>query len=100
MKYVVMAEYANAKITVETNDVEVLFNEAEQHRGCDHLCICDGATGEVLMHTGDEPYCTDEFALMALGWLMMNNWGEPQEEPTAEEMVLAMIAEIANEIGA
>ena len=102
MKYVVMAEYANAKVTVETNDVEVLFNEAEQHRGCDHLCICDGATGEVLMHTGDEPYCTDEFALMALGWLMMNNWGEPdpQPEPTAEEMVLAMIAEIANEIGA
>lgn len=100
MKYVVIAEYANAKITVETNEVEVLFNEAEQHRGCDHLCICDGSTGEVLMHTGDEPYCTDEFALMALGWLMMNNWGEPQEEPTAEEMVLAMIAEIANEIGA
>lgn len=100
MKYVVIAEYANAKITVETNDIEVLFNEAEQHRGCDHLCICDGSTGEVLMHTGDEPYCTDEFALMALGWLMMNNWGEPQEEPTAEEMVLSMIAEIANEIGA
>ena len=100
MKYVVMAEYANAKVTVETNDVEVLFNEAEQHRGCDHLCICDGSTGEVLMHTGDEPYCTDEFALMALGWLMMNNWGEPQPEPTAEEMVFAMIAEIANEIGA
>ena len=100
MKYVVIAEYANAKITVETNDVEVLFNEAEQHRGCDHLCICDGSTGEVLMHTGDEPYCTDEFALTAMGWLMMNNWGEPQEEPTAEEIVLAMIAEIANEIGA
>ena len=100
MKYVVIAEYANAKITVETNEVEVLFNEAEQHRGCDHLCICDGSTGEVLMHTGDEPYCTDEFVLMALGWLMMNNWGEPQEEPTAEEMVLSMIAEIADEIGA
>ena len=100
MKYVVMAEYENAKVTVETNDVEVLFIEAERHRGCPHLCICDGFTGEVLMHTGDEPYCTDEFALMALGWLMMNNWGEPQPEPTAEEMIFAMIAEIANEIGA
>ena len=76
MKYVVIAEYADAKITTETNDIEVLFLEAERHRGCDHLCICDGSTGEVLMHTGDEPYCTDEFALMAMGWLMAQHWGD------------------------
>ena len=75
MKYVVMAEYANAKITVETNDVEVLFNEVKNHQFCDHLCICSGETGEVLMHTGDEPYTTDEFALMLLGWLMTQAWG-------------------------
>jgi hypothetical protein len=28
------------------------------------------------MHTGDEPYCTDEFALMATGWLMAQYWGD------------------------
>lgn len=76
MKYVVIAEYADAKITTETNDMEVLFLEAERHRGCDHLCICSGETGEVLMHTGDESYCTDEFALMATGWLMAHYWGD------------------------
>lgn len=96
MKYVVIAEYADAKITTETNDIEVLFLEAERHRGCDHLCICDGSTGEVLMHTGDEPYCTDEFALMAMGWLMAQHWGEEEDEPEEEEvsgaeMVLALI---------
>ena len=46
MKYVVIAEYADAKVTTETNDIEVLFLEAERNRGCDHLCICDGITGE------------------------------------------------------
>ena len=75
MKYVVMAEYDDAKVTVETNDVEILFLEAERHRECNHLCICSGETGEVLMHTGDEPYTTDEFALMLLGWLMTQAWG-------------------------
>ena len=68
MKYVIGAEYANAKITTEVNDVDVMLNVAENHRDCNHLCVYSGETGEVLMHTGDEPYCTREFALMRLGW--------------------------------
>ena len=77
MKYVMMAEYANEKVTVETNDVEVLFHEVEENRVCEHLCVCDGETGEVLMCSGDEPYCTDEFALMLVGWMVMNHWDNP-----------------------
>ena len=76
MKYVVIAEYADAKITIETNDIEVLFIEAERHIGCDRMCVCDGFTGEVLMHTGDESYCTKEFALMAIDWLKVHYWGD------------------------
>lgn len=77
MKYVVFAEYEDANVSVETNDMEVMFAEAERHRGCPHLCIADGETGEVLMHTGSEPYCSDEFAMMWLGWMMLQHWGEP-----------------------
>lgn len=95
MKYVVIAEYVDAKITTETNDIEVLFLEAERHRGCCHLCICDESTGEVLMHTGDEFYCTDEFALMAMGWLMTHQWEESEpEEVSSGGMVLALITEM------
>ncbi len=79
MKYAVIAEYSDAKVTVETNDVEVMFLEVGQHQDCNHLCVCDGTTGEVLMHTGDEPYCTDEFALMQLGWQSLQSMDESEE---------------------
>jgi hypothetical protein len=78
MKYAVIAEYNDAKVTVETNDVEVMFLEIGQRQDCNHLCVCDGTTGEVLMHTGDEPYCTDEFALMQLGWQALQSMDEPE----------------------
>lgn len=96
MKYVIFAEYEDAKVSVETNDVEVLFAEADRHRGCPHLCIVSGETGEVLMHTGDEPYCTDEFAMMLLGWLMLQHWGEPAEitNPNYEPSLLGLLAEL------
>ena len=81
MKYAIISEFDNAKVTVETNDISVacteFFNRVED---ASHVCICDGETGEVLAHTGDEPYCTDEMALMLLGHLMAEAWGE-EEEP-------------------
>lgn len=79
MKYIVIAEYVDNKITTKVNDIEELFLEAERHRDCDHLSICDVATGEVLIRTGDKPYCTEEFALTVTDWLMARHWGDSRQ---------------------
>ena len=99
MKYVVIAEYADAKITTETNDPEVAILEMIQRdmEGV-HAHVVDGFTGEVLaiVNSPDgENYSTQEFALMTLGVLMAYHWeeGEP-EEVSGGEMVLALIAEM------
>lgn len=82
MTYNVIANYENAKVTVETNDVNVaiadFMEKLEQGVAVD---LVDGFTGEVLAYTNqpnrDEPsYYTAEMSLMILGWLMAENWGE------------------------
>ena len=107
MKYTIISEFANAKITVETNDVctacAEFLNRAED---ADHTCICDGTTGEVLANTGDDPYCTDEFCLILLGYLMVDAWDEDddeesaEEEPTEEDPMAALIEAIHGPLGA
>ena len=92
MKYTIISEFANAKLTVETNDIRTacaeFLNRAED---ADHTCICDGTTGEVLANTGDDPYCTDEFGLILLGYLMADAWNEDDDEEPAEEDLLAAL---------
>ena len=72
------------RFTYDTNDVrkaiETTFECADESA---EVCICNGYTGEVLFHNGDEPYCTDEMGLMMLGFLMEQSWGK--EEPQDEE---------------
>lgn len=80
MKYVVIAQYTDAEVSTKTNDVEIVFLEMFNHRNCDELCVCDGETGEVLFHTGDEPYCTTEFGLMLTGWVSVHEQMLAQEE--------------------
>ena len=95
-KYVVESFYDDAKVTVETNDPEVAVLEMMQRdmNGVHAHCI-DGLTGEVLAlvnHPGQ--FAQPEFALMTLGVLMahqMEQEEEPVDEPTAEELVLALI---------
>lgn len=92
MKYTIISEFANAKLTVETDDIRTacaeFLNRAED---ADHTCICDGTTGEVLANTGDDPYCTDEFGLILLGYLMADAWDEDDDEEPAEEDLLAAL---------
>lgn len=98
MKYVISAEYANAKVSVETNDVHIACTEfLNRVDDCDHVCICDGFTGEVFAHTGEEPWCSDEFALILLGFLMQEAWGEEEEEEVVDfgdQLISAFMAEI------
>ena len=77
MKYAIISEFDNAKLTVETNDVHTACTEfLLRAEDASHVCICDGFTGEVLCHNGDEPWCTDEMALMILGYMCAEAWGD------------------------
>lgn len=130
--YSVIITSEGERFTYETNDVrKAIAASFECADDASHICICNGFTGEVLFHNGDEPYCTDEMGLMMLGFLMEQNWGEddePQDEeevcpmcggevedgvcqycgicvecdhddPTAEELISAIVAKIATEFG-
>ena len=86
------------EIVIKTNDVSYAIREylRADDAGCE-VCLCNGFTGEVLCHNGDEPYCTDEMALMILGYMCAEHWGDEDEddEPAEEsggEMVLRLIA--------
>ena len=90
------------EIVIKTNDVTYAIREylRADEAGCE-VCLCNGYTGEVLCHNGDEPYCTDEMALMILGYMCAEAWGEEDEdeddepaEETGGEMVLRLIAGI------
>ena len=78
------------EIVIKTNDVTYAIREHLRacEAGCE-VCLCNGYTGEVLCHNGDEPWCTDEMALMILGYLCAEAWGEEDEdedeEPAEEE---------------
>ena len=110
MKYVISVFYDDAEVDVKTNDVEIAILEMlKADKTGNHAHVCDGATGEVLaiVNSPDgERYCTEEFALMTLGFLfkMEQEVAEEEEaecvdcEPdpveecmSAEDMVLKML---------
>ena len=74
------------EIVIKTNDVTYAIKEylRADEAGCE-VCLCNGFTGEVLCHNGDEPWCTDEMALMILGYLCAENWGDEVEDDAEEE---------------
>lgn len=91
--YSVIITTEDNRFTYESNDVReairATFECADENP---EVCICNGYTGEVLFHNGDEPYCTDEMGLMMLGFLMEESWGEQKEEP--EQTVAEILEEI------
>ena len=91
--YSVIITTEDNRFTYEFNDVReairATFECADENP---EVCICNGYTGEVLFHNGDEPYCTDEMGLMMLGFLMEESWGEQEEEP--EQTVAEILEEI------
>ena len=74
------------EIVIKTNDVTYAIREylRADEAGCE-ACLCNGYTGEVLCHNGDEPWCTDEMALMVLGYMCAEHWGEEAEDKEEEE---------------
>ena len=83
------------EIVIKTNDVTYAIREylRADEAGCE-VCLCNGFTGEVLCHNGEEPWCTDEMALMILGYMCAEAWGdedkgdEPAETPADPAVAL------------
>ena len=75
------------EMTLRTNNVGdaigAFFENVENGVHCD---IVNGFTGEVLAlcgHPEGEDFVTDEMALMMLGYMCAENWGEDEDaEPT------------------
>ena len=69
------------EIVIKTNDVTYAIREHLRacEAGCE-VCLCNGFTGEVLCHNGEEPWCTDEMALMILGYMCAEAWGDEDED--------------------
>ena len=109
MKYVISVFYDDAEVDVKTNDVEIAILEMlRADKTGNHAHVCDGETGEVLalVNSPDgERYCTEEFSLMTLGFLLKMKQEAAEEEecvdcdptpkdeecPSAEDMVLGLI---------
>lgn len=75
--YNVTAIYDNCAISVITNSVDTAIRALLEH--AENGCVVDvinNYTGEVLATANhDEPYITEEWSLMILGWMMQNCWG-------------------------
>ena len=73
MKYVISVFYDDAEVDVKTNDVKIAILEMlKADKTGNHAHVVDGITGEALalVNSPDgERHCTEEFALMTLGFL-------------------------------
>ena len=99
--YNVNAHFEKAETTLRTNDVKVAIQEFFDYVADGVWCdIVNGFTGEVLAiacSPEGEDFATEEMALMFLGFMMAEAWGEEDEddelaEETGGEMVLRLIA--------
>lgn len=99
MKYVISVFYADAEVTVKTNDPEIAILELlRADMNGNHAHVCDGNTGEVLaLVNHPDQFATDEFSLMILGVLMKHSWEQDEEpipEPEPEREVIPTIFEV------
>ena len=79
--YSVIITTEDNRFTYETNDVrEAIRAVFECGEDDAHICLCNGYTGEVLYHNGEEPWCTDEMALMMLGFVVEQAGAEEDED--------------------
>lgn len=74
--YNVIANYNDCEIEVKTNSADTaicaLMEYAENGA---HVMVVDGFTGEIYVMTNcDEPWVTEEWSMMILGWLMKTAW--------------------------
>lgn len=100
MKYVISVFYDDAEVDVKTNDVEIAILEMlKADKTGNHAHVVDGFTGEVLalVNSPDgKRHCTEEFALMTLGFLfkMEQEASEEEEEPEVEREIIPNIFEV------
>lgn len=82
MKYVISVFYADAEVTVKTNDPEIAILELlRADMNGTHAHVCNGDTGEVLaLVNHPDQFATDEFSLMILGVLMKHSWEQAEAE--------------------
>ena len=87
-KYFVNAHFEKAETTLRTNDVRIAIQEFFDYIADGvHCDIVNGFTGEVLAiacSPEGEDYATEEMALMMLGFLAEEAWGEEDEDENAE----------------
>lgn len=87
--YHVNAHFTKVEATVRTNDPIIAIKEFLGHvEDGTHCDIVNGFTGEVLAIANCEDqadYTTDEMALMILGHLCAESWGEADEPAPVEE---------------
>lgn len=68
--YSVTVEVQGNQHIINTNDVSYAIHEFLRAHACGcSVVVCNGTTGEVLCHNGDEPYTTDEMGLMIEGYI-------------------------------
>ena len=101
MKYVISVFYADAEVTVKTNDPEIAILELlRADMNGNHAHVCNGDTGEVLaLVNHPDQFATDEFSLMILGVLMKHSWEQdeepiPEPEPEVEREIIPTIFEV------
>ena len=88
--YNVNAHFEKAETTLRTNDVKVAIQEFFDYVADGVWCdIVNGFTGEVLAiacSPEGEDFATEEMALMFLGFMMAEAWGEGEDEevPTCQ----------------
>lgn len=82
--YNVNAHFEKAETTLRTNDVKVAIQEFFDYVADGVWCdIVNGFTGEVLAiacSPEGEDFATEEMALMFLGFMMAEAWGEGEDE--------------------
>lgn len=82
--YSVTVEGQGNQHIINTNDVSYAIHEFLRAHACGcEVVVCNGTTGEVLCHNGDEPYTTDEMGLMIAGYLSI--FGLPEGVEMSDE---------------
>ena len=74
--YNIIANYDDCEIEVKTNSADTAICALLEHaENGAPVMVVDGNTGEIYAMTNcDEPWITEEWSLMVLGWLMKTMW--------------------------
>ena len=74
--YYIEAFYDDCEIEVKTNSADVAICALMEHaENGAPVMVVDGFTGEIHATANhDEPWITEEWSLMVLGWLMKTMW--------------------------